>query len=154
MKVSKRCIRETIGEWRQMENGRRKRVKGGCGGWLMVDGSCRMRVIIMTDVVYSHFPSHHLFWGSGKPTHSLCVTREYYSAMPSRVITPDHPLILEASPSLIPALLPSDFSVSFLLLPLLLRLSPSLHQLLLSILLFSLLLRPHGLCVTAAHVRC
>lgn len=36
MKVSKRCIRETIGEWRQMENGRRKRVKGGV--WRMVDG--------------------------------------------------------------------------------------------------------------------
>lgn len=28
-----------------------------------------MRVIIMTDVVYSHFPSHRLFCGGGKPTH-------------------------------------------------------------------------------------
>lgn len=28
-----------------------------------------MRVIIMTDVVYSHFPSHRLFCEGGKPTH-------------------------------------------------------------------------------------
>lgn len=37
----------------------------------MVDGSSRMRVIIMTDIVYSRFPSHHLFCGGGKPTHSF-----------------------------------------------------------------------------------
>lgn len=30
-----------------------------------------MRVIIMTDVVYSHVPSHHLFYGGGEPTHSF-----------------------------------------------------------------------------------
>lgn len=53
-----------------MEGGREGR---GVGGWLMVDGSSRMRVIIMTDVVYSHFPSHHLFCGGGKPTHSFFV---------------------------------------------------------------------------------
>lgn len=52
----------------------------------MVDGSSRMRVIIMTDVVYSHFPSHHLFCGGGKPTHSFfSVTDECCEAVPSRV---------------------------------------------------------------------
>lgn len=54
-----------------MENGGRKRMGVVVGGCLMVDGSSRMRVIIMTDVVYSHFPSHHLFCGGGKPTHSF-----------------------------------------------------------------------------------
>lgn len=49
------------GKWREEES----------GGWLMVDGSSRMRVIIMTDVVYSHFPSHHLFCGGGEPTQSF-----------------------------------------------------------------------------------
>lgn len=57
-----------------MENGGRTRVRGGgVRGWLLVDGSSRMRVIKMTDVVYSHFPSHHLFCGGGKPTHSFFV---------------------------------------------------------------------------------
>lgn len=38
-----------------------------------MNGSCCMRVIIMTDVVYSLFPSHHLFCGGGELTHSyLC----------------------------------------------------------------------------------
>lgn len=40
---------------------------------LVMNVSSRMRVIIMTDVVYSPFPSHHLFCGGGKPTHSVFV---------------------------------------------------------------------------------
>lgn len=48
----------------------------GAREWLMVNGSSRMRVIIMTDVVYSHFPLHHLFCGGGKPSHSFLAHRQ------------------------------------------------------------------------------
>lgn len=61
----------------------------------MVNGSSRMRVIIMTDVVYSHFPSHHLFCGGGKPTHSFFAL-QMSAAEPSHVIISPFPLILEA----------------------------------------------------------
>lgn len=55
---------KTDGKWREEES---EGGGGGVAGWLMVDGSSRMRVITKTDVVYSHFPSHHLFCGGGKP---------------------------------------------------------------------------------------
>lgn len=47
----------------------------------MVNGSSRMRVIIMTDVVYSHFPLHHLFCGGGKPSHSFLAHRQVLQAV-------------------------------------------------------------------------
>lgn len=61
----------------------------------MVDGSSRMRVIIMTDVVYSHFPSHHLFCEvENPPTLSLRYRRALRSgAKPCH--NPSLPLILE-----------------------------------------------------------
>lgn len=46
------------GEWSEAEGGGK-------------DGSSRMRVIIMTDVVYSHFPLHHLFCGGGERSRSF-----------------------------------------------------------------------------------
>lgn len=73
--------RKEAEEWRRMEKMEGGRDWSGAGEWLMVNGSSRMRVIIMTDVVYSHFPLHHLFCGGGKPSHSFLAHRQVLQAM-------------------------------------------------------------------------
>lgn len=80
----------------------------------MVDGSSRMRVIIMTDVVYSHFPSHHLFCEvENPPTLSLRYRRALRSGA-----KPCHNLFSSANTGNIYSAL-SFFSFSFanILLP-------------------------------------
>lgn len=105
-------------EWRwKMERGTDW---NGAGGWLM-NRSSRMRVIIMTDVVYSHFPlASFILWRWKTHPLFLWVTDECYGAMPSHVIISPFPLTLEAfilplaslfPPSFTSILRPSGFSL-------------------------------------------
>lgn len=154
-------------EWRwKMERGTDW---NGAGGWLM-NRSSRMRVIIMTDVVYSHFPPRIIYSVEVKnpPTLSLSYRRVLRSHA-----KPCHNLSFSANTgSIYPALgLPLSallhfYSASIRLLSFCLFLyflfilcfcmCPS--QLPLSFLLFSLLPCWHGcvwlLLLGRAHVRC
>lgn len=76
----------------------------------MVDGSSRMRVIIMTDVVYSHFPSHHLFCEvENPPTLSLRYRRALRSGA-----KPCHNLFSSANTGNIYSALSFSFSPSLI----------------------------------------
>lgn len=79
---------------------------------LRVDGSSRMRVIIMTDVVYSHFHLHHLFCGSGGRSQSSVACRQVLQSLQGwkRLANPLFPSIIQ------PLFLASQLSV-FLFIP-------------------------------------
>lgn len=82
------------------------------GRELRVDGSSRMRVIIMTDVVYSHFHLHHLFCGGGERSQSFVACRQVLQSVQGwkRLANPLFPSIIQS------LVLPSQLSVLLFIL--------------------------------------